>query len=301
MLVKLGGVCAYKGFLDGLTFVSEGLTASGAPYFKAIGAEQYIYHDADCGGAGNSTARWVIDSDAPNASVLTDLDQDGACNYHARIESDLADVPPSEGNWSVFCGEAWESHELTLEVVDADVTQNESLSSGFKLAGEFCGGKEIFEGLVFDLAGATRGGAPFFASREHGKYMYYDPSCSGARNGKARWVIDDDAPDTETKRDLDGDGACDYHARADSDDAKSPPEAAMWHFLCDDGTWKDTLITLETMPPPEATPHDEGEHGNATAQGSGADGQVDGAHSGLQWHVVAIVLSIFGLMYHLGA
>jgi len=327
MTVKLGGVCAFKSFLNGLTFKTKGVTASGAPYFKAVEADQYIYFDADCDNDGDSVARWVLDSDAPNTSVAVDLDQDGACNYHARIDSNDTTQPPMGGLWTVFCGDTWEAQNVSLELNSSSAANVSNLTSNattaapttlpplanFALSGHLCAGKELFEGLQFDAVATSNSSAPVFRSREHGQYMYWDPSCGGTPDGKARWIIDDDKPKLDVKSDLDGDGACDYHARLDSGDISSPPEEAMWRFHCND-TWQDIWITLNRISPPPATeapPATSGEPSSPTTAAPEAEvtttvvegqdkGMVSGA-GGLHQPLVSAFLGLFVFMYRLGA
>lgn len=307
MTVKLGGVCAFKSFLNGLTFKTQGVTASGAPYLKAVGADQYMYHDQDCDGIGNGTARWIIDSDLPSTDRTRDLDQDGACNYHARIDSSNISGPPVDGDWIVFCGNGWQTQNLMVDVhagehpVEANGTTPAHLVN-FALSGKFCAGKEFFQGLEFDVAGVTNSSAAFFKSREHGQYMYYDPSCSGAPDGKARWVIDDEKPMRDAVSDLDGDSACNYHARVDSGDTSSPPKAAMWRLHCD-GAWEDIWITLDDISPELATevptttdsppqPESTTAVANTTEEGKGT---VDGVH-GLRWHLATPLVSVVAMI-----
>lgn len=312
----MDGVCAFKAFLNALTFKTQGVTASGAPYFKAIGADQYIYHDEDCDGNGDGTARWIIDSDPPNADLTKDLDQDGGCNYHARIDSDNILQPPMGGNWTVFCGEGWQIQDLSLEGHAAEhpveTTSAEPLQlRNFALSGKFCAGMESFQGLEFDLAGVTNSGAAFFKSREHGQYMYYDPSCSGTPDGKARWVIDDDKPMTDAVSDLDGDSACNYHARLDSGDTSSPPQAAFWRLHCN-ASWQDIWITLKSVPPPLATevptttdsPPQPDSTSTAAVTNSSEEGQGTGDEEkgivngvrGCQWHLATPLLTVVALI-----
>jgi len=306
LTVELGGFCAFKGFLNGLTFKVKGVTASGAPYLKAIGDDQYMYYDEDCDGSGEGTARWIIDSDLPNVSRTRDLDQDGACNYHARIDSNNTKEPPTDGDWIMFCGQGWQTQKVSSLSPEhpTDTTHAAPAQlTNFALSGSFCTGKEIFQGLEFDQKGITKSGAGFFKSREHEVYMYYDPSCSGASDGKARWVVDDDEPNTQRASDLDADSACDYHARVDSDDKSSPPQAAFWRVHCD-GMWQDVWVALNSVPPPLITevptttdaPRQPGPAFTTTAKeshGTNQDDQgvVDRAH-GRAWHLATPLLSI---------
>lgn len=79
----------------------QGITASGSPYYESSAGDNFLYFDPDCNGAGEP-ARWIITSEAPNASASYALA--GACTYKARIDSVDALGPPARGVWAVFCG-----------------------------------------------------------------------------------------------------------------------------------------------------------------------------------------------------
>lgn len=105
----------------------------------------------------------------------------------------------------------------------------------------------FFNGMQFDLAGATASGAPYYRSLELDQYIYYDPSCNGHSDTAGRWVIDVGAPDLTRGMDLDRDGACNYHARSWSNDTFAPPRSYMWRVYCD-GSWQDVWLDLEVLP-----------------------------------------------------
>jgi len=122
--LMLSGTCAYKQALNGLIFDVVGKAADGSPIYKGRGVDEYIYHDPDCDGAGNvSAARWVLDNGKPNSTATKDLDGDGKCTYHARLDSAPVGIlrPPASAEWSMYCGEAsgWMSVGLTLQEVSS--------------------------------------------------------------------------------------------------------------------------------------------------------------------------------------
>jgi len=120
-MLALSGACDYKTALNGMTFEYVGRTADGAPFYKAHGANEYLYHDRDCDGSGGlEAARWVLDSDSPSVSSHSDLDGDRKCDYHARLDSKNAgtDKPPSMATWKMYCGEqGWTDLTVTLREV----------------------------------------------------------------------------------------------------------------------------------------------------------------------------------------
>jgi len=107
--IRLQGACEHKGYLNDLEFTLLGRTADGSPYYKANTASEYLYFDTDCDGPGGSDAapKWVLDRDAPNLQRLSDLDGDGRCDYHARLDVGAADPhqgPPARATWRMYCG-----------------------------------------------------------------------------------------------------------------------------------------------------------------------------------------------------
>ncbi|EOD11539.1 hypothetical protein EMIHUDRAFT_214352 [Emiliania huxleyi CCMP1516] len=76
-----------------LLYVAVGYTFSGAPYFRDASSSHYIYWDPACSGTG-STARWIVDKQAPSTTASSDLDGDRACAYYADIDSDDSSSPP---------------------------------------------------------------------------------------------------------------------------------------------------------------------------------------------------------------
>mmetsp|Transcript_125677 Transcript_125677/g.367157 ORF Transcript_125677/g.367157 Transcript_125677/m.367157 type:complete len:261 (-) Transcript_125677:3418-4200(-) len=95
------------------TYNLQGLLSTGSPWYKSDEAggtmysSMYLYHDNSCDGQTN-TPRWIIDSDAPDPSQASDMDQDETCQYWARYDSPDY-LPPTDTQtvWKVFCGSAW--------------------------------------------------------------------------------------------------------------------------------------------------------------------------------------------------
>lgn len=117
-LFAVSGACEEKAYLNGLVFQRMGETLSGAPFYRSVTLDQYIYHDAACGtGAGAAPARWILDADAPNVSRAEDLDDDGVCDYHARTRSGDSARPPARGMWRMYCGRQWRDLELVFREV----------------------------------------------------------------------------------------------------------------------------------------------------------------------------------------
>lgn len=250
MRLVLSGACHFKDFLNGLIFVEQGTSANGAPWFRSRDGSQYLYYDLDCNGGDNGVPRWIMDADAPNPALQEDLDEDVSCNYHSRIDSLDQDAPPEAATWQMFCGHQWVHLTIRLDLVadSNDLTMSTTPNpivgaSGLVLTGKFCPDKSYLNYMEFLRMGTTASGAPYYKALGLEQYIYYDPSCAGEPRGKPRWIIDADAPDTTRKSDLDGDGACNYHARVSSTDITCPPASAMWRVYCDD-QWKDTWVIL---------------------------------------------------------
>mmetsp|Transcript_99614 Transcript_99614/g.286412 ORF Transcript_99614/g.286412 Transcript_99614/m.286412 type:complete len:491 (-) Transcript_99614:333-1805(-) len=252
VMFKLSGACKAKDFLNGLTFREEGTTVSGARYFKALEADQYLYHDVDCDGGSNGVKRWIIDSDVPDPSVTQDLDQDNKCNYHARLNTENTRDLPSAGTWQVWCGLGWVDTVLHLDNTGIwPHMDGQHESTVLELQGHFskheCSQQEALNSLQFELQGTTAGGFPWYKAKTAEQYIYYDLSCSGAAGTSARWVIDEDAPNVSAIADLDGDRNCSYHARVKTTDGTSPPKGAMWRVQCDT-SWTDMWLALFRLP-----------------------------------------------------
>eukprot|EP00445_Apocalathium_hangoei_P009864 CAMPEP_0203873546 /NCGR_PEP_ID=MMETSP0359-20131031/19806_1 /ASSEMBLY_ACC=CAM_ASM_000338 /TAXON_ID=268821 /ORGANISM="Scrippsiella Hangoei, Strain SHTV-5" /LENGTH=169 /DNA_ID=CAMNT_0050792247 /DNA_START=68 /DNA_END=573 /DNA_ORIENTATION=- len=130
-MFTLTGACDVEGGIDGMSFVKQGNTLSGAPYYKAMHAEKYIYYDPDCMGSTDGTARWIIDDDKPNVTRDRDLDADGACNYIARVNSQDISHPPTSGEWIMNCAGNYQPQFLIL----LEVTTTGTLSTTMQGAG----------------------------------------------------------------------------------------------------------------------------------------------------------------------
>lgn len=114
----LNGACDYMSGMNGVRFQMNGKTASGAPFYKAVEEEYYIYFDPDCAGRfGNpSPPRWIIDNNAPSTERAKDLDTDSDCNYLARVMYNDTSAPPIAAKWLMYCGAVvgWQEVSLTL-------------------------------------------------------------------------------------------------------------------------------------------------------------------------------------------
>mmetsp|Transcript_99619 Transcript_99619/g.286436 ORF Transcript_99619/g.286436 Transcript_99619/m.286436 type:complete len:492 (-) Transcript_99619:92-1567(-) len=257
VMFKLSGACKAKDFLNGLTFREEGTTVSGARYFKALEADQYLYHDVDCDGGSNGVKRWIIDSDVPDPSVTQDLDQDNKCNYHARLNTENTRDLPSAGTWQVWCGLGWVDTVLHLDNTGIwPHMDGQHESTVLELQGHFskheCSQQEALNSLQFELQGTTAGGFPWYKAKTAEQYIYYDLSCSGAAGTSARWVIDEDAPNVNLIEDLDEDRNCSYRAHVETTDGKAPPKGSMWHVDCN-GRWTDMWLALFRLPATSTT------------------------------------------------
>lgn len=253
-MLLLKGACFDKAFLNYMVFrLQDVRAANGAPIYKALDGEHYIYYDLDCNGGvdGIGNPRWIIDTDPPNSNRSRDLDGDGSCTYIARMDSDDGSEPPRVATWQMFCAK-WQKQLLTLEPIDvlpsttttpgAPSTTAEAMISGdaFLLSGA-CDLQSELNG-AFVLQGSTHNGIPFYKNFESEHYMYFDPDCNGGSDGVARWIIDLESPNTQRSEDLDGDGECTYLARTNSR-LPRPPLRAKWFMYCKGG-WQETPLTL---------------------------------------------------------
>mmetsp|Transcript_71779 Transcript_71779/g.233330 ORF Transcript_71779/g.233330 Transcript_71779/m.233330 type:complete len:217 (-) Transcript_71779:76-726(-) len=100
---------------------------------------------------------------------------------------------------------------------------------------------------VYDYAGLTASGAPWFEKVGCGLYIYYEPDCDGNGTFSQMWVIDDDLPSSTGVKDLDGDRDCkgsgfyDYASSLDR-----PPTSGIWALWCN-STWTMTYVSLEAQ------------------------------------------------------
>ena len=105
---------------DGV-YTKVGVTANGRQIWHNTNG-RWIYHDPDCNGFG-MVARWIIDDSMPSTSRSSDLDEDGACTYSGRIESDASEIPTGTQTWRMYCGSesGWGDVALTITYQLADV------------------------------------------------------------------------------------------------------------------------------------------------------------------------------------
>ena len=105
--------------------------------------------------------------------------------------------------------------------------------------------------VEYEVAGYTASGAPYY-SGPGSYYIYWDPDCDGSGTRPARWIVDDEWPNTDLDGDLDGDGKCDYIAHIDSDYCSSPPSnKKTWTVDCGLSYEADDL-TLTVPPLPQS-------------------------------------------------
>jgi len=265
-MFTLTGACDVEGGIDGMSFVKQGNTLSGAPYYKAMHAEKYIYYDPDCMTSTDGTPRWIIDDSKPDVTRDHDLDADGACNYIARVNSRETSHPPTSGEWTMNCAGNYQLQFLIL----LELTTTGTLTTTMQGAGTntvmttttrapvfdaprsltlsgACAYKRAMNGLTYDLAGTTADGWPFYKAKGVDEYIYHDADCDGAgTNTVAMWVLDSSKPNTTALYDLDGDGRCTYHARIESTGRKMFPTSATWRMYCGEAAgWVSVDLILK--------------------------------------------------------
>jgi hypothetical protein len=100
--------------------------------------------------------------------------------------------------------------------------------------------------------GTTESGATWY--KRPGKLaLYFDPSCNGQK-ASARWVLDNDGPDTTATSDLDLDGGCTYWGKTETTQT-TVPESASWRIYCpDEGGWVSKTLKIGDFPPTPAPP-----------------------------------------------
>jgi len=271
-MFTLTGACDVEGGIDGMSFVKQGNTLSGAPYYKAMHAEKYIYYDPDCMTSTDGTPRWIIDDDKPDVTRDHDLDGDGMCNYIARMNSGDTSHPPTSGEWTMNCAGNYQLQFLILLEVTTTAPPTTSIQAlsgagttkwmpttvtttrapvfhapgSLTLSGA-CAYKRAMNGLTYDLAGTSADGWPFYKAKGVEEYIYHDADCDGAGpNIVSMWLLDSDKPNTTATRDLDGDGKCNYHARLDSTPGKMFPTSAAWRMYCGEAEgWISVELTLK--------------------------------------------------------
>mmetsp|Transcript_3610 Transcript_3610/g.8234 ORF Transcript_3610/g.8234 Transcript_3610/m.8234 type:complete len:330 (+) Transcript_3610:93-1082(+) len=272
-MYTLTGACDAQNDVNGMTFVKQGNTLSGAPYYKALRAEKYMYYDPDCGEDGE--ARWVIDVNRPSVNKTSDLDGDGLCDDIGLMTSQYTFHPPTAGEWSMLCDGIYHPQFLTLlegtstMTVTTTATPTTTTSTSRNgtttttkstkaslILGGTCAYKRALNGMIFDFVGAAADGSPIYKARGLDEYIYRDADCDGAGNvTAARWVFDNSKPSSTATKDLDGDGNCTYHASLDSapGGTSRPPASAEWSMYCGEASgWMSVGLTLQEVPAGDA-------------------------------------------------
>eukprot|EP00445_Apocalathium_hangoei_P045950 CAMPEP_0204000378 /NCGR_PEP_ID=MMETSP0360-20130528/15308_1 /ASSEMBLY_ACC=CAM_ASM_000342 /TAXON_ID=268821 /ORGANISM="Scrippsiella Hangoei, Strain SHTV-5" /LENGTH=211 /DNA_ID=CAMNT_0050941671 /DNA_START=20 /DNA_END=655 /DNA_ORIENTATION=+ len=110
-----------------------------------------------------------------------------------------------------------------------------------------CAYKRAMNGLTYDLAGTSADGWPFNKAKGVDEYIYHDADCDGpGTNSVGLWVLDSNKPNTTAKRDLDGDGRCQYHASINSTVGQRLPTSAKWRMYCGkEAGWVFVNLTLK--------------------------------------------------------
>mmetsp|Transcript_38495 Transcript_38495/g.110515 ORF Transcript_38495/g.110515 Transcript_38495/m.110515 type:complete len:339 (+) Transcript_38495:44-1060(+) len=277
-MFTITGACDYHDRIDGSNFVKQGQTASGAPYYKAMHSETYIYYDPDCMASQDGTPRWIIGVVKPSTTSAHDLDGDGFCDYIGRIDSTDTSRPPTSAEWTMHCHGTYRQQYIFLlegtttaqatastPAPSARTTTQEAATTAppsatspkaLLLSGAWAW-KGFMNGQTLELAGYTADGSPFYKGQTTEEYLYYDPDCDGAgTNTEARWVLDDRLPSTTAAADLDADGTCKYHARAEGQGAGlPPPAAATWRMYCGSAGWTDVQLSLKEVSAQAAGAH----------------------------------------------
>jgi len=256
------GACDANRVIDGLSFVNEGRTLSGAPYFKALGIEYYLFYDPDCYAAdAAAVGKWIIDVKKPNVMAAANLDGTGLCDEVARIDSTDRTRPPSTGRWEMKCAGEVKTQYLILLNTDATTTaqimpyypQGQVAMLPLILNGA-CQYHQALNGMIFDFSGNTATGSPYYKARGSEQYIYYDNDCDGSGPSVGqRWVLDESRPNPALLQDLDNDRECTYHAHTDSTSfgRTSPPASATWHMYCGTAGWQKLLVTLTEARSPQ--------------------------------------------------
>jgi len=255
------GFCGENGALNGVDFVYQGNTVTGAPFYKANTTSIYLYHDPDCLSNGEGNAFWLIDVHQPRKDVASNLDGDGLCDAIARIPSWDSSHPPVAGQWTMNCGRVFKSQ--SLELVEFKSAAPMSSSSTMQARGNrtaegqathgavvpnliltgVCHQYEGLNGLTFQYMGDAKDGSPLYKAQGVEEYLYFDTDCDASGNSTGgRWILDDSRPSSSTLEDLDSDKACHYHARIGaSSGLGGPPSSGSWSMYCGSQGW----ITLK--------------------------------------------------------
>mmetsp|Transcript_16574 Transcript_16574/g.45849 ORF Transcript_16574/g.45849 Transcript_16574/m.45849 type:complete len:332 (+) Transcript_16574:94-1089(+) len=268
-MYTLTGACDAQNDVNGMTFVKQGNTLSGAPYYKALSAWRFLYYDPDCQSSQDGTPRWILDDQRPDVNKTHDLDGDGNCDYIGRIDSRDTTHPPTSGEWTMLCEdghyrtqflvllEGSTTTTTTLEkgatsttTTSRNGTQSTTTTKSIKaslMLGGTCAYKRTLNGLIFDVVSTAADGSPIYKARGVEEYIYHDADCDGAGNvTAARWVVDNSKPNSTATKDLDGDGKCTYHARLDSTGGKMLPTSATWRMYCGPAEgWVSLDLTLK--------------------------------------------------------
>ena len=109
------GFCTRLAALDS-TFILQGTTASGAPYYASSNGFQSLAYDLDCNGDGSiSTGMWIFDTGLPDASRSADLDGDNGCAVLAVLQGSDPQVPLGTRAWEANCGSGFTRVDVMLE------------------------------------------------------------------------------------------------------------------------------------------------------------------------------------------
>jgi len=111
--IVLNGSCvsSYNG-----VYTYAGLTANGAPFYKALQSQNYVYHDPDCSGSG-APAAWILDVYAPLKSLTKDLDGDRKCVYFGYTNAEQGEKgqgPPNSTTWKIKCPTAFKAVNISI-------------------------------------------------------------------------------------------------------------------------------------------------------------------------------------------
>jgi len=238
-----GGSCQaglVAGTVQERTFVQQGQTASGAPYFTS---QSYLmYYAPDCSGDGRIGPMWIIKAGAASRidpTRTSDLAEDGSdCVGLAYVQSASTDGPPPSAGWTVSCSGTWTDIVLIMAPVTGGTTE-------LRLSGIDCPGSttnENYNGRWL-LKSISAAGYPIFQHADEALFLFYDPSCDGSSTRTGRWVLTYIMPDPGRQSDLDGDGKCSYGGDCMTDET-TPPSTCLWDIACSD-TWMPMTVTIE--------------------------------------------------------
>ena len=112
----IAGFCSQKAALAG-RWDPVDMTRSGRWWYRNAISGKTLYWDEDCNGQGYKPPRWIFDAQEPSTMALNDLDEDGACSYRGRVNSEALELPSY--TWNIFCGS--EYAQIYVSVSDASV------------------------------------------------------------------------------------------------------------------------------------------------------------------------------------